>query len=1058
MRTILSIFLFIFTSMTVFGQNIWSDVAPNDMANLQNEHFSPLPSSYRVVDLDFEKIKTALQNAPMEFTDAAKNNPLLLSFPMPDGSMQTFEIAVSPIMEQGLSDKFPNIKTYTAQGIEDRTAVGRLDINTNNFHLFMRSANGSFLIDPAGTHYISFYKKNKITPKGLRHECNFEPQENENNEVVQRTEFTVGEELRTYRVAVSATGEYSSFHGGNVNSVISAITTTINRINLVYEIDFAVRLILIANNDQLVFLDANTDPFTNGNAGAMLGENNATINSLIGANNYDIGHVFTTSGAGLASLQSVCSSIKAQGATGVFPPTGDFFAIDYVSHEMGHQFGGNHTFNNCGGNEAGATAVEPGSGSTIMAYAGICGPNNVQFNSDDYFNGISIQEMTGFIDAGGINCATTITTNNTPPTLEIMEGGFNIPVSTPFQLTATASDVDGDALTYCWEQFDSGNPVPLGEPMGNVPLFRSYSPVTSPTRVFPKIENVINNNLFTAVEYTPDYARGLTFNVTVRDNNAGAGGIAYDQLHFDVTETAGPFEVITPNTATSWEVGQWLEVTWDVANTDNNLVKCHRVNIKLSIDGGYTYPYVLSNNTENDGSDFISVPNALTTQARVRVEAADNIFFDISDTNFSIVPPTQPGFAYFITPNLQAVCLPDNATIDIVTDSLFGYNDAITYHITSAIPTGIIASFSANPALPSEGSVLTLDMSNYTFSDTFEVTIQAIASGLDTAYRTVTVRTIGNNFLDLAMESPADGATGAPELQQFSWHSGQSAEQYFIQIARSPTFEASTIHAEMMTTDTFFSPPTQLDISRPYYWRVRGFNECGAQDFLPTQSLHTLVFSCETYENNASQNISSAGLPTIEHKITVSSGGAISDLNVAKIKGYHNNMNHLDVSLISPVGTEVLLFSNQCLISTNFDFGLDDEAAQEINCPPVGGAFFLPQNSLSVFDGEDAAGEWTLRTTVNSSAGGGGKIQNFHLELCSNVSLSAPFLVKNELMPVVPSQGRAITDEFLLVQDDNNSPAELEFTLVTAPAHGQIFFLGNEINVGDIFRQSSLNA
>lgn len=1060
MRTFIISLTFLLISLNATSQNLWTDIAKNEVTNLHEEHFNPLPSEYRVVNLNFVGLKNYLANAPMEFTEEAKNNPLILSLPMPDGSMQNFKVAKSPMMEQGLADKFPAIKTFSLKGIDDPTAVGRMDFNANNFHAFLRSTNGSFLIDPVGDHYISFFKKNKFVPKTLRHQCGHE-HHNHDDDLLQaatRTSFSVGEELRIYRFAVSTTGEYASYHGGTVTSVLAAIVTTVNRINTVYEIDVAVRLVLIADNDQLIFLDAASDPFDNNSAGGMLGQNPTTINMIIGEENYDIGHVFATGGAGLAGLGVVCSSGKARGITGVFPPTGDFFDIDYVSHEIGHQFGASHTFNNCGGNESAGTAFEPGSGSTIMAYASLCGVNNVQFNSDPYFHGVSLQNMVDFIDAGGIDCAEAMPVNNTPPTVEIIDGGFYIPISTPFELTAVGSDVDGDALTYCWEQFDTGPTSTLGTPMGNAPTFRSYSPTTSPTRVFPRIENVINNNLITTVEYTPDYSRELTFNVAVRDNNAGAGGITWDQLSFDVTESAGPFEVLNPNTATTWEVGQWLEVNWDVANTDNNLVNCQKVNIRLSVDGGFTYPYLLTDNVPNNGSAFVSVPNVLTNQARVRVEAADNIFFDISNTNFSIVPPSQPGFSYFATPNFQEICLPNNVTIDLVTDSLLGYNEPITYNITSSLPTGIAPSFTANPALPSDGNTLTLDMSNYAFSDTFDITIQAIGMGVDTSYRTVTVRTIGNDFSALAMETPADGATGVPELQQFNWHSAQAAEQYFIQIATSPTFDPATIHEEVITTDTFFSPSTQLSISTPYYWRVRASNECGDQDFLATNSFHTQVFACQVYENNTSETIPSTGQATIENKITVPAGGSISDVNVSLIKGNHNNMNHLDVSLISPTGTEVLLFSNICLTTTNFEFGLNDEAAQPINCPPNNGSQYLPENPLSAFDTETAEGEWILRTAVNNTAGNGGKISQFHLELCADVNLNSPYLVTNELLPVPPSQGRQITDEFLLVQDDNNTPMELEYTLVAAPEHGQIFFLGNPVNVGDIFRQSSLNA
>ncbi|MEM6965633.1 MAG: reprolysin-like metallopeptidase [Bacteroidota bacterium] len=1060
MRTFLFSIIILFFSATLTAQNLWTDVAPQAITSLQDDQIRPLPHAYRVVNLDLDALKTVLQSAPMEFSNAARNNPLLIKLPLPDGTTQTFEVAVSPMMEQGLADKFPDIKTYILQGVDDKTASGRMDINPNYFHGYIISARGSFIIDPAGNHYISFFKKDQHLQKNVKSDCGHDHADtNDVDQVALRTSSSVGENLRTYRFATCTTGGFAQFHGGTTDAVIAALVTIINRLNTVYERDIAVRLILVAENDQLLFFDDATDPFTGGNTGAMIGQTTSVINGIIGADAYDIGHVVDDGGGGLAQLQSVCGNGKARGVTGIFPPIGDLMAVEYLGHEVGHQFGANHTFNNCGGNENQGTGFEPGSGSTIMSYSGLCGTtNNVQLTSDDYFHGISVQEMLNFIDNGGVNCAELIPTNNTPPTVEVIEGGFSIPISTPFELTAISTDAEGDELTYCWEQFNSGPQVPLGEPSGSAPLFRTFDPTTSPTRVFPAIERVINNNLYSAREYTPDYERSLAFNVTVRDNNAGAGGIAFDGLSFEATETAGPFLVEYPNEATIWEVGQWLEVLWDVANTDNNVVNCQKVNIKLSVDGGFTYPYTLITNTANDGSEFISVPNVVTNQARVRVEAADNIFFDISNNNFTIDPPSQEGFAYFVTPNAQEICLPTQTSIDIVTESLLGYDEPVTYNIVSTLPSGVVPNFSANPALPSDGSVLSLDMDAYNLSDTFDVVIEAIAPGVDTAYRTVTIRTIGNDFSDLALELPIDGESGVPELQEFNWKRSNQADQYLVQIARSPTFDPATMHAEQITTDTFFVLPVQLDINTVYYWRVRPSNECGFSDFVDTRAFHTIVFSCEKFENNDSETIASTGLATVENKITINSGGTISDLNVSKIKGFHNNMNHLDVSLISPEETEVLLFSNKCLLTTNFDLGMDDEAAVNVQCPPTNGTFFLPDNPLSAFDGESAEGEWILRTQVNNTAGSGGKIQEFHLTICSDVSLSPPVLITNEVLPLPPASGRAITGEFLLTEDANNTPAELIYTVVSAPAHGQLFFLGTEINLGDTFRQSSVSA
>ena len=1059
---LLQIFTFLFlTSNICLAQNIWTD-ASDVLSNIQDTRIQ-LPNNYRALNLDFDGLKSILENAPMEFTDAARNEPLVITLPMPDGRMENFEVAISPMMEQGLADKFPEIKTYIVQGVDDPTASGRLDVNAKYFNAFIISSTNSLLINPANDVYLSFYKKDQVMPKTAQHECGFDNQQLDINNAFTRTTFSVGEELRTYRFAVNATGEYSNFHSSSqdIGEVVAAITTSVNRMNTVYERDIAVRLILVSNNDVLVHFVPSLDPFTNGNAGAMLGESQQHLNNVIGVDNYDIGHVFTTSGAGLAQLESVCSNGKARGVTGVQPPIGDFFSIDYAAHEVGHQFGANHIFNNCGGNENPGTGFEPGSGATIMGYAGLCGSNNLQFSSDDYFNGINVQEMTSFIDNGGINCANTITTGNTPPTLSILDGGFHIPISTPFELTATATDVDGDMLTYCWEQFDgSFQAVPLGSPSGSAPLFRSFQPSASPTRVFPSMNKVVGNNYFSQDEYLPTYARELNFNVTIRDNNAGAGGIAFEGLTFDVTDTAGPFVVTSPNTNIDWEVGAFTAVQWDVANTDASPVNCQLVNISLSVDGGFTYPFILAENVPNNGETFVSVPNEITNNARIRVQAADNIFFDISNNNFSIVPPSQPGFSYGLTPSQQDVCLPNNAVIDVITSSLLGFNDSVTLTITTPLPTGAMASFSNNPALPAEGSQLILDLSNVTVDvdDTFPLTIEAMVPGVDTSYRTVEVKIISNDFSDFELESPMDGLAGASELPIFNWKGNSAADNYFIEVATNPTFESNNIFTSGTTTDTFFSPLTQLDVNQTYYWRVRPANECGEDAFTNIRSFHTLSLNCSAYENNTVNNISSAGTPTVENKIMVTSGGSISDLNIAKIKGVHDAIQHLDISLISPTGTEVVLLSNDCGNTSTFDFGLDDESPLDLNCPPMGGTIYKSPVPLTVFDNENPMGEWTLRTTVNSTSGNGGAIQKFYLEICSSVSSNPPSLITNDTLPLPSNQARQITDEFLLVEDANNEAFELEYTIVTAPQYGQLFFLGNEISVGDNFRQSSLDA
>jgi hypothetical protein len=447
--------------------------------------------------------------------------------------------------------------------------------------------------------------------------------------------------FRTYRLAIAATGEYSNHFDAESEDdedlVLSEVVICVNRVNGVYEKDVAVRMILIENTTEIFYYDPATDPYTSG-CGTLLQQNQTTIDDVIGSANYDIGHLFSVGGGGCAQLSCVCSnSSKARGQTGTNPPDGDLFYIDYVAHEMGHQFGGNHTqYNSCNRNNN--TAYEPGSASTIMGYAGICNPN-VQNNSDDYFHGISVQEINNFTSNGnGNNCDVPIAWENSPPVLTA-GADYTIPKSTPFMLTANATDADGDPMTYCWEQWNRelGGAMPPVSTNTAGPMFRSFDPDPSPTRYFPRLQDLVNNNNPTW-EVLPSVTRNMEFRVTVFDFHDGMAGCAdEDNILVNSTSAAGPFIVTSPNTSSVvWREGESETVTWNVANTTSSPVNCANVDILLSYDGGYTYPVTLLANTPNDGSQNVTVPYGISTTARVMVKGRNHVFFDISNQNFEI--------------------------------------------------------------------------------------------------------------------------------------------------------------------------------------------------------------------------------------------------------------------------------------------------------------------------------------------------------------------------------------------------------------------------------------
>ncbi len=610
------------------------------------------PSVFTPLALDTAALRRELARAPMEVGFRAPAQPLVMSLPMPDGTFARFNVWESPIMEAPLQAEFPEVRTYAGQGIDDPAAVVRFDLTPLGFHSQILSPSGAVYVDPytrGDTHVYTSYYKRDYSRKADGWQC-LVPE----GERLPRlgapggaADSASGGTFRTYRLANAATGEYTAFFGGTVAGGQAAIVTAINRVTGVYELDQSIRLILVANNSSIVYTNATTDPYTNNNPSSLLTQNQTTCDSVIGTANYDIGHVFSTGGGGLATLSCVgVAGQKARAETGLPSPTGDPFYIDYVAHEMGHQFGANHTFNSstgsCAGNRSATHAYEPGSGSTIMGYAGICGTDDLQAHSDPYMLADSHDAITSYTSAGAGAGNTQTATGNTLPTVNAGLD-YTIPTGTPFLLTATASDPDpGQTLTYCWEERDLGASTTLGTQNGTAPIIRSLNPVTVGTRMIPPLANVLANSVNTS-QLLPNTARVMNFRCCVRDNRANGGGYNDDNMVLTIVNTGASFAVTAPNTAVSWGGGSSQTVTWNVAGTTANGINCANVAILLSTDGGATFPTTILSSTPNDGSEVITVPNSATTQARIKVQAVGNIFFDICNTNFTITAAPPPG-------------------------------------------------------------------------------------------------------------------------------------------------------------------------------------------------------------------------------------------------------------------------------------------------------------------------------------------------------------------------------------------------------------------------------
>lgn len=638
-----------------YSQNsIWEKITRNDVTSPILERESQ-PTEYLLYSLNMEALKSKLVTAPSRNIVGQDSN-VVIAFPNPQGAMQNFKIYEASIMHPELAARHPEIQSYIGIGIDDNTAMIRFSTTIFGLHTMTFSGkNGTSYIDPYSKDLKNYmvYSRSKIDRIssfycGVReNESDLVPEEPINSDL-QRADDG---QFRTYRLALACTIEYAAYHvsaagvgGGTIAqrkaAVLAAMNVTMTRVNGVYERDMSLTMQIIPNND--VLINITSDSYDNSNTNNILLDQNQTqVDNLIGTANYDIGHVCSTGGGGVAQLGGVCSPAgKARGVTGSFAPVGDPYDIDYVAHEMGHQFGANHTFNSdqgsCGGgNRSNTSAFEPGSGSTIMAYAGICPPHDVQNNSDAYFHARSLIQMFNLVNGTG-NCAVSVSSGNGAPVIST-PSNYTIPYGTAFVLTGSATDPDNDALTYCWEQynFQISTQPPVATSISG-PNFRSRNPSASPSRFFPVFSSVLANNLTPTWEVIPNVARTMTFSLVVRDNGSPLGSQTERVTMTVALANTGPFKVTSQSTPTAWAQNSTQTITWDVAGTTANGINTSLVNIKLSTDGGVTFPFILAENTANDGSEDIIAPDVVSQNCRILIEAVGNIFYAVNSRAFNI--------------------------------------------------------------------------------------------------------------------------------------------------------------------------------------------------------------------------------------------------------------------------------------------------------------------------------------------------------------------------------------------------------------------------------------
>lgn len=834
---------------------LWSESASKTNSEvLENKTNIINPKIYQ---LDINGLKNALAKAPKRLA-AREKSEIIISFPNSDGKLENFKVRENSNFDPQLAAKYPDIKSYVGEGLDDPASTVYFSISPLGLSsMEIYGDKSAVFIEPYTKDLSSYvvYKKSDKKDNLSTFECTVidVAQKGISTTTLAARPNADDAKLRTFRLALSSTGEYTTYFGGTKALALAAMNNTMTRVNGVFEKDFAARMVLIANNDAVIYTNASTDPYS---AAAQMSSWNSqlqsTLTSVIGEANYDVGHLFGASGGGgnAGCIGCVCvNGSKGSGYTSPSDgiPSGDNFDIDYVAHELGHQFGGNHTFSNS--NEGTGVNMEPGSGSTIMGYAGIT-DQDIQPHSDSFFHAISIQQITNNIKAK--TCPVSTSTGNSIPTADAGLD-YTVPKSTPFMLTGTGTDANGDSLTYIWEQVDNASSSQTGASSAasatkaTGPTFRSWTPQTTPVRYFPRMASVLAGATTTAgseitVEALSSVARTLNFRFTVRDNRAGGSGNNSDDARVTVNATAGPFIITSQGTATTYTGGSSQNVTWNVAGTTANSVNAANVDILWSTNSGTTWTTLLAG-TPNDGSQAVVIPNVSTTTGRIMVKGSNHIFFDVNNANISV----NAGSGSTDTVAPTAPTLSASGTTSTTTNlSWSGATDAVGV-------TGYDVYQGAS--LVGSTASTTYTVASLTPSTTYSFTVRAkdAAGNISTASNTATVTTLAGTavtYCSATATNAADERIGNVTFGSINNTStGTSGYENFTSLSTNVTRgTANTISITPIWTSTKYNEAYAVYID---YNKDGDFTDSGELAWTKTASQTTPVTGSITIPSTA---------------------------------------------------------------------------------------------------------------------------------------------------------------------------------------------------------------
>lgn len=1027
-------FIFSFSIINAQSDKFWKkhDTSKSKIILNQSSKRDSYPEKFDLYELNIDELRsflfTSLNNKSSQKT--------IISLPNAYGQIEEFEMYEASNFDAELQARFPEIRAYSGKGITDKYAILKLSISPQGIQtMVFRADKPAEFMEPYsadGKIYSVYYSQRK---KGeLNWRCS--TVENEmvnsiNDEVlkVNKTQRSSGSVLRTLRLAQSCTAEYANVFGATsvaqVGLVLAAYNNTLTRCNGVYEKDLGLHLTLINESTNVIYYNASTDPYSpgaTGAGGAWSGELQSTLNTELSGPGtpqavndalYDIGHLFGATGGGGSAgcIGCACGTInpaatwtymgsgKGSGFTspGSGLPSGDNFDIDYVVHEVGHQLGMNHSFTHS--SQVTLAQREVGSGVTIMGYAGITS-YDVAPHSIDTYHAYNIEQFELNFADKPCTQVQSVSANNVSPVVNA-GNDYIIPISTPFILEGSATDANGDALTYQWEQNDvisgmsgANSPAFTGKTAG--PNFRSWLPSTSSKRYMPALTSIIANSATTngtgnetiLVEALSSIGRDLNFRLTARDNapysssTPEVGQTGYNDMKVTVSAAAGPFTVSVPSaTGLSYVVGTNQNVTWNVASTNTGAVNTPYVDIYLFTDNTLTNGILLASKVPNDGSETVTIPNNVGTTHRIMVRGNNNIFFDISNNNFTIAAPASSfAVAFNGTAGEQnkGVCQGVNSVnYTFNYTALSGFSGTTTFTATG-VPVGTTVSFT--PISRTTSGTVTMTVN--TTAGTPAGLANIIANATSGTTKTVSF------YLDVAgmpatatLSTPANNATTQPLSVNLGWTAGANTTGYDIQVATDSGFTNIIATGSSATTSYTVSGLSQ---ATDYYWRVMPKNATCSGVYGTAFKFTTGIVNCSAPTNSTVQTIAATGKPTVTSIINIPSGVVISDLNL-NVNITHTEVSDLIITLTGPTpnSTAVQVLNQSCPGTNNVNATFDD-AGNALVCgttPGISG-IVIPLNVLSAFNGQNSTGNWTL-TVKDNSAGNGGSLNSWGLNICN---------------------------------------------------------------------------